>query len=121
MKQIYIESWKETIVAGHNKRVYGDKVPVGKVFEVSSCFALSNQRATNDRILIGLEDGGQEMVIRSYKPGATQLGLSILNQGAIGEGDRLFAEFLDADNTDVIELHVGGVLYDANAWRKLAG
>lgn len=121
MRQIYAESWKETIAAGHSKRVYSDKVPIGKILFVASCFALANEREVNDRILIGLENGGQEIVIRSYKPGATQLGLSILNQVAIGEGDRLFAEFLDADNTDIIELHVCGVLYDANAWRKLAG
>lgn len=121
MRQIYAESWKETIAAGHSKRVYSDKVPIGKILFVASCFALANEREVNDRILIGLENGGQEIVIRSYKPGTTQLGLSILNQVAIGEGDRLFAEFLDADNTDIIELHVCGVLYDANAWRKLAG
>jgi len=121
MRQIYANSWKETIVDGHSKRVYSERVPGRKILYVTSCFALSNERASSDRILIGLENGGQELVVRSYKPGAAQLGLSILNQGEIGEGDRLFAEFLDSDNTNVIELHVCGVLYDAAAWRKLAG
>jgi hypothetical protein len=118
MQQIYYDSQKETITAGHSLKVYSKRLPTGYIFDIHVCFACSYEREANDLIKILVDDGAEEHTVRSYKPALIQTGLSILNGGPIGGNDRAVAHFPDADVGDVIEIHLLGVIMPIEEWRE---
>ena len=118
MRQIYYDSQKETIISGHSLKVYSKRVPPGYILSVRACFVCSYEREANDGLRILLHDGAEEHTIRSWEPAITQTGLSVILGIAIGGNDRLIGYFPDADENDVIELHVFGVLVPAKEWQE---
>jgi len=119
MKQIYCEKWSETVDASHSKYVLSDKIPANSVLRVFNCYAWAPEREQNDLVRIGVRNGGADGLIRVRSSRLDNYGLSTLNSFFVGEGDQVFAYFPDADNTDTIELHVVGILYSLDEWRKL--
>lgn len=55
----------EYYVAGHDKRVYGERVKPGWVLKVLTCFLHLPDSKANDIATIVVDDGGQELEIRS--------------------------------------------------------
>jgi hypothetical protein len=118
MGQIYIEKWSETIVSGHSKYVFSDRVQVGHILHVQSCYAYDADLAQNDIIKIGVRNGGVDVLARAHVKTAKDVGMSALNTFFVGEGDLVFAHFPQALNTNTIELHVIGELFRLEEWRK---
>jgi len=121
MKQIYARKWSGTVDASHSKYVFSERIPPGDMLHVHNCYAHAPEREANDTCRIGITNGGQNILVRARGVPANSRGLSTLNSFFVGEGDQVFAYFPDADNTDTIELHVIGILYSLDEWRKLTG
>jgi len=121
MRQMYIECWSETIDASHSKYVYSDRVPAGHVLHVMNCYAHSPDGAVADIVQIGVQSGGKLCRIRCRGKDLAKEGMSALNAFLAGEGDRVYAYFPDADNTDTVELHINGILVPAKEWRESGG
>lgn len=117
MSQIYIEKWAGTVVAGHSKYVLSDRVQVGHVLHVKNCYAYAPEIAPNDKVRVGVRNGGVDVYARVRGTETKNTGLSTLNEFFVGEGDQVFAYFPDADNTNTIELHVMGELFRLEEWR----
>lgn len=118
MRRVYIEKWSETVVAGHSKYVFSDRVDPGHILHAHNCFAHAPERETNDIIQIGVRDGGRDILLRSRAGAIAKEGMSSLTDFFVGEGDQIFAYFPDADETDTIELHVVGCLLSVDEYRE---
>jgi len=118
-RYMYIESFKETVAAGHSKHVFTDRVPSGHVLHVMNCYAHCPACEVNDVVRIYVRSGGRDSLVRSRKVRTENLGLSALNEFSAGEGDQVFAYFPDSDNTDSIELHINGFMIPTKEWRDL--
>jgi len=119
MKQIYCEKWSETVDASHSKYVFSDRIDPGKILHVKNCFAHAPEREALDIVQLGVQNGGTKVLIRARKWNIAGEGVSAFNDFFVGEGDQIYAHFPDADNTDTVELHVIGVLYTLDEWRKI--
>ena len=115
---MFIEFWSETVTAGHSKYVLSDRVPSGHVLHVMNCYASAPEAEVNDVVWIAVRSGGSDYLVRKRKVRLDNVGLSALNSFLVGEGDRVFAYFPDADNTDTIELHLNGFLIPIKEWRE---
>lgn len=119
MKQVYCEKWSETVGASHSKYVLSDKIPPGNMLHVHNCYAHAPEREVADIIRIGVRNGGQDILVRAHGGVTAKEGTCSLNDFFVGEGDQVFAYFPDSDSTDTIELHVIGILYSLDEWRKI--
>lgn len=119
MKIVYAEKWSETVNSSHSKYIFSKRIPPGNMLHVHNCYAHAPEREVSDIIWIGVRNGGQDILVRARGGAATKEGMCSLNSFFVGEGDQVFAYFPDADNTDTIELHVIGVLYSLDEWRKI--
>jgi len=119
MKQIYTEKWSETVVASHSKYVFADKVKPGMILHVTNCFAYAPEREASDEAHIGVQNGATKVIVRARKEAAVGFGVSAYNDFYVGEGDRIYGYFPDADNTDTIEIHVIGVLMTVDDFRSM--
>lgn len=118
-RYMYLECWSETVTAGHSKRVYSDRVPAGYVLHVMNCYAHVPERIQGDLVWIGVESGGKDCLVRSRGGDKAKEGMSALQPFLAGEGDRVFAYFPDADETDTVALHVNGFMIPTKEWRDL--
>jgi len=119
MKQIYCEKWSETVDASHSKYIFSDRVKTGHVLHVHNCFAHAPEREVNDISWLGVRNGGQDILVRARGGAVAKEGMSALRDFYVGEGDQVFAYFPDSDNTDTIELHVIGIMFTLDEWRKI--
>jgi len=119
MKQVYARKWSETVDASHSKYVFSDKIKPGYVLHVHNCFAHAPERAVNDIIWMGVRNGGEDIIVRARGGKIEKEGMSALNDFFVGESDQVFAYFPDSEDTNTIELHVIGVIYALDEWRKL--
>jgi len=119
MKQIYTRSFTVTFSTGDSGYVYGEKVPAGHVLCCCSSFAYSPERDPNDCVILGINDGGEEILIFGATPLAAQRGVANDNMFWIGEGDQPFAYFPDAEDGDTIALHIIGILESLDEWRRV--
>jgi len=117
MRQIYVERWSEVIASGHSLYVFSDRIPRGHILHVTNCFAYSAEITQNEKVFIGVQNGGVKVFVRARATESKNTGLSALNDFLVGEGDQVFAYFPSAQNTEKIELHVFGVLYELEEWR----
>ena len=120
MRQIYSRSFTVTWATGDSGYVFAEKIDPGHVLHVHSCFAYSPQRDANDDIIIGIRNGGQDMILQAQATLATQLGSSAPLDFFVGEGDQVFAYFPDAENNDSIGIHLNGVLMTLEDWEKMS-
>ncbi len=119
MKQVYSRKFTATFATGGSKYVFADKIDPGYVLHVFSCAAYSPGRDASDDVIIGIRNGGQDIVLTAQAPLAAQLGVDAPGSFFVGEGDRVFANFPDVGNTEVIELHINGVLVPLEEWDKM--
>lgn len=119
MKQIYARSFTVTFSTGDSGYVYGQKISPGMVLRVETCFAYAPEREASEQIILGIQDGAEKIIIRASAPLATQKGVANDNPFSMGEGDQLFAYFQNAEDGDEIAIHVIGVLYTLDEWRKI--
>ena len=110
MKQIFKRTWTETFVTGGSGYVLTDPVKPGEVLEVLSLFAYAPEREASDEIKVGIRSGGNEYLVADEKLSGTEDGLQVGVSFYLGEGDRLFAYFPDADNGDEMGIMVVGAL-----------
>jgi hypothetical protein len=119
MKQIYSRSFTVTFSTGDSGYVLSEKVDPGYILHVHSCFAYAPQREANDDIVIGIRNGGEDVILQAQATVATQLGSVAPLDFFIGEGDQVLAYFPDADDTDKIGIHLNGVLIPLKEWKKI--
>jgi len=117
-RTLYARQWTETITAGHSLKVYSEKVPPGYVLKVNACFFHVPEAEASDQLMICLEDGGQNIVLRSRKSTTALSGISIFNPFPVGEGDRIWAYAKDADEGDALVLNIIGEMIPASEWRN---
>ena len=119
MREIYCSRWDETVTQAHDRYVWSEPVPNGKVLHVKNCYAYAPDRAANDRTQLGIQNGATKVLVRSRKWNVAGDGVSALNDFFVGEYDKIYAYFPDADSTDVISLHVTGVLMNRDEFRDV--
>lgn len=117
MSVLYIKKWSEIVAAGHSKYVYSEKIDAGKILHVHNCYAHAPERDANDIIQLGVERGGEKVLIRSRGGAIAKEGMSALRDFFVGEGNRVFGYFPDSEDDDQIELHIVGHLLDIEEWR----
>lgn|GEM_PF-2463938 len=121
MRQIYDRSFTVTWVTGDSGYVFADRIDPGYVLHVHSCTAYSSNREANDDVIIGIRNGGQDIILTAQAPLAAQRGVDTPTGFFVGESDQVFAYFQDADNGDSIGIHINGVLVPLKDWEKEAG
>jgi len=121
MKTVYARKWSESVDASHSKYVFSERINPGHVLHVHNCYAHAPEREVSDITRIGVRNGGQDIFVRVRGGAIAKEGMSALRDFFVGEGDQVFAYFPDSDNTDTIELHVIGILYSLDEWRKMTG
>jgi len=119
MRQIYSRSFTATATTGGSNYVYAEKIDPGQILHVHTCFAYSPLRDTSDNIVIGVRNGGQDMVLQAQATLAVQKGSAVGTDFFVGEGDQPFACFPDAETGDSIEIHLNGVLMSREEWEAL--
>lgn len=120
MRQIYSRSFTVTFSTGDSGYVFSEKIDPGYILHVHSCFAYAPEREANDDIIIGIRNGGQDVILQAQATLATQLGSAVGFGFFVGEGDQVFAYFPDADDTDKIGIHINGVLIPRKEWEAQA-
>lgn len=121
MRQMYIDCWSETVDASHSKYVFSDRVPVGYVLIVLNCYAHSPDGSVADIVSLGVRSGGKDCYLRSRGKDLAKEGMSTLSTFLVGEGDKVFAYFPNADNTNTVALHINGYLVPVKEWREGGG
>lgn len=116
MKQLYNRRFSRKWATGESTRVYSEQVPTGHVLHVHQCFAYAPERENNDDILIGISNGGEELLLLASTLGTAQRGAEVANHFDVGEGFQLFADFPDVDNTDTIAIDIFSTLYPIDEW-----
>ena len=119
MKEIYCSMWSEVLDQAHDRYVWSEKIPNGTVLHVMNCFGHAPEREANDIAQIGIQNGATKVIIRCRKWNVAGEGVSAFRDFYIGEYDKIYGYFPDADDTDTIELHVTGVLMTRDEFRQM--
>jgi len=117
-RTLYARQWIETITAGHSKKVFSERVPPGNILVVQRCFFHVPEAEANDLLTIYVENGGQDIVLRSRKMTTALNGMSIFNRFPTGESDRIYGYAPDADEGDSLVLNVVGEMIPIDEWRN---
>ena len=120
-KAVYARQWTEVVTTGHSLKVYSEKVPPGYVLNVSGCFFYLPESEASDPAIIYMENGGENIVLRSRILTAALMGISIFNPFPLGEGDRIFGYASLADEGDSLVLNIVGELIPVGEWRNYQG
>jgi hypothetical protein len=120
MRQIYSRSFTATLASGGSRYVFAEKIDPGNILHVHSCSAYSLQREASDNVIIGIRNGGEDLILTAQAPLAIQRGVDAPNSFFVGEGDQAFGYFPDGDDTDTIGIHLNGVLIPLSEWVKEA-
>ena len=118
LRYLYQQQWTETIVDGHDKRVWSERVKPGWLLEVHTCYLHAPESAKGDVLHLHVERGGQDLVLRSRARDAAKQGMSAMVPFHIGEHQRISGHAPDADNGDEITLNVCGAMIPLKKWRK---
>ena len=118
MRQIYNRSFTVTWLTGDSGYVLAERIDPGYVLHVLSCSAYSPQRELSDDVVIGIRNGGEDIILTAQAPLAAQRGVDTPTPFLVGESDQVFAYFPDADNTDSLSIHINGVLMPVREWEK---
>ena len=119
MKQVYVRSWSDTFTTGDSGYIYSKRISPGKILHVHNCFAYTPEAALNDVIHIGVVNGGEKTAVYIKQCLTQDLGFSALNDFFVGEGDQVYGYFPQAADGETIEIHLVGVLYSLDDWRKM--
>ena len=119
MRQIYNRSFTVTFSTGDSGYVLSEKIDPGYILHVLSCCAYSPERELSDDVVIGIRNGGQDIVLTAQAPLAAQRGVDTPTDFYVGESDQIFAYFPDVDNGDSIGIHINGVLIEREEWEYM--
>lgn len=108
----------EIITAGHNRRVYSERVDAGWLLTVLSCYLHIPDSKIGHVAEILVSDGAQELEIRSRGRDAAKQGMSTLNPFYVGEYQRVIGHSPDSNLNDKICLTVIGHLTPLWDWRS---
>lgn len=114
----YQDIIRDVITAGHNKRVYGERVEPGWILTVTSCYMHVPEIGTPDIVTISVEIGAQELIIRSRGKETGREGISALNSFIVGEYQRVVGYAPNSDIGNSISLTTIGYLTPLWDWRK---
>jgi len=117
--RLYANQWKEVMSAVPSLRVYSDRVKPGHVLRVNGCFFHVPESAAGDPLTIYMQNGGQDIVLRSRAMTTNLDGMSIFNPFDMGEGDRLYGYAANAIVDESLILNIVGILYSLEEWRTL--
>lgn len=120
-RTVYARQWTEKVTAGHSLKVYSEKVPSGYVLRVNGCFFHLPEGAAADPVTIYMENGGQNIVLRSRALTAALDGISIFNPFPMGEGDRIYGHAANAGEGESLVLNIVGELIPVGEWRNYQG
>jgi len=118
MKSVYTEQWTETVVSGHSLKCYSDRVQNKHVLLIRSCYFYVPESEVNDELILCLENGGSEYIIRSKIVENAGEGLASIRDIPIGEGDRICGYAPDSDLGDTLTLEISGELIPLEEWRN---
>ena len=119
MRQIYSRSFTVTFATGDSGYVFAEKIDPGQILHVHSSFAYAPERVASDNIIIGIRNGGQDIIMQAQATVATQKGATVDTDFFLGEGDQLYAYFPDADDGDCLGIHLNGVLMSRKEWEDM--
>lgn len=120
MRQVYSRSFTVTFTTGGSGYVFSEKLKPGQILHVHSCFAYAPEREANDNIIMGIRNGGADVIIRAQATLAVQRGMEAGTDFFVGEGDQVFAYFPNVDDGDSIGIHLIGVIMALDEWEKMA-
>jgi hypothetical protein len=118
MRQVLSRRYAVTFSTGDSGYVYSDQVPPGYVIHVKACLGYCSVREASDDLIIGFTDAGQEILVTAKATLAAARGVAAEADFYVGEGDKVFAYFPDADDTDILELHINGTLVTVEEFEK---
>jgi hypothetical protein len=118
MQRVLTEIRSETITPSHSCLIFSDRIRPGEILRIDSLCGYSAQTETNDNVFLGVEDGGRRVYIQAAAIDTATEGICARGPIYVGEGDRAFAYFPDADEGDVIELHLIGVISPRTSWQN---
>jgi len=118
MRTLYARQWTEKVTSGHSLKVYTERVGPGQVLKVDACFFHVPETTAGELLTIYLEDGGQNIVMRSRAMTTALDGMSIFTPFSMGEGDRLFGYAPSASEGDTLALNIVGELMTRGDWIK---
>lgn len=121
MRQVYNRSFAVTFSTGDSGYVFADRIEPGFILHVLSCSAYSPEREASDDVIIGIRNGGEDLILTAQAPLAAQMAVDTPTEFIVGESDQVFAYFPDADNGDSISLHINGELHYRKDWEKTNG
>jgi hypothetical protein len=120
MRQIYNRAFTATLVSGGGRYVFAERIDPGYILHVHSGFAYSPLRDANDNIVIGIRNGGEDIILQAEATAAAQKGLVVGRDFFVGEGDQVFAYFPEGEDADTIGIHINGVLIPLSEWDVMA-
>lgn len=118
MRQVLTRKYTATFSTGGSTYVYSEQVPPGYIIHVKSCLAYCEQREASDDVVIGFTDAGREIYLAARATLAAQRGVEAYKDFYVGEGDKVFASWPDADDADLLELHINGTLLPVADFEK---
>lgn len=119
MRQIYSRGFTVTFSTGDSGYVFAERIDPAYVLHVLSCCAYSTGRGANDDVIIGIRNGGQDIILTAQAPLAAQRGVHTPTPFLVGESDQVFAYFPDAGNGESIGIHLNGFLTTREEWEAM--
>jgi len=118
LRTLYQRHWTETITAGHDKRVYSERVRAGWLLDVHYCYLHVPESKSGDVVTIFIEIGGEELVLRSRARDAAKQGMSAVRPFHVGEHRRVIGHAPSAALGDTISLSLCGSMIPLKKWKK---
>lgn len=119
MRQVFNRAFQTTFATGDTGYVLSERIDSGYILHVHACFAYAPDRDANDRIIIGIRNGGLDVILKALSPLATQEGDAVATDFYVGENDQVYGYFPDSENGDTIGINLNGVLIPRRLWEHL--
>lgn len=110
--------FRDIVTAGHDKKVYGDRVEPGFILVVLTSYLHMPDSHQGDVATITVENGPLELEIRSRARDAAKQGMSSLNPYHVWEYQRVVGHSPDSDIGDELCLTVIGQLMTFEDFRS---
>jgi len=117
MRLEYQYKAEAVISLGHDKKVYSERIDPGWILEVKCCYFYVPEISTNDKVILFIEGGSQELIVRARGKEVGRLGMSALCPFLVGEHQRVVGSAPNADVGDTLELTVIGEITPLFSWR----
>lgn len=117
MKQAVQRHWKEAATTTKTT-IEGSRVPSGKILEVKSFAGHHDNQATTESTTFYADKDGEVVRFGTVLAPDVDYEATLPGSFLIHEGQRPAALFSDAANTEVMNLHISGILWDLETWRN---